>query len=207
MHWRGGLEGARDERRFVEKIHILNELKGISEALAELVERLGEPPGLERAARDPVEDPHVIEPAHVIGMRVRIKNSVDLADSIGKELSAEIGAGIDQEMRLPAHHHDRGAGPPVARLGGITHPPVAAPIRPADQRHARRATRAQHHHPHHAPSPSAASPMRGKRRAMLRRICRASASGATPLISASFCAVWTMKAGSFRLPLSGTGAR
>src|SRR6185437_1950848 len=145
--------------------------------------------GIERdgAAHQLVDRAQIVDAMQMIGMSMREQHRVERRDM------------RVEELRPPLLHHDRAAPAPVARIGRIAGAPVAT-----DARHAPGRPAAQHRYAHETAS---------GRRALLKSrkkfslVAWASASTDTPLSSARSFAVWTMKAGSLRLPRNGTGAR
>src|SRR4051812_7852612 len=156
--------------------------KGIAEAGLQLRQRVCHRIGSQRTIDDAIQDANVVEPGDMVGMRMRIEDSVDTGDPAGQQLSSQIRRGIDQKsLFFFAFDDDRGTRTAIAMLPRIAGTPVACPIRSADQWNAGRSARAQECDPHAA--------LRNKRRkfAVVRS---ASASGAMPLTSASTRAVW-----------------
>ena len=137
---------------------------------------------------------------HVIGMGMRVNERIDAAYFRIQELLSEIRRGIDQNGRAVLLDQDRSPAASVARIIGVAGAPIAT-----NSRHAPGWSAAENGHFHETIAAGRFALL--KRRKKFSLVARPSSSTETPLSSATFAAVWTMKAGSLVLPRKGIGAR
>ena len=80
--------------------------------------------------RDAVQDPHVVDPGDMVGMRVGKQHRIRPRDAVGQKLGSHIRRCIDQKSLITRiFYHDAGPGPPVAWLRRIAGAPIAGAIR------------------------------------------------------------------------------
>ncbi len=189
------------ERRLIEaraRVRI-DRREDVAEALLDLGHGRGICKERDRPPHQPVDGAQIVDTMQVVGMGMGEQHGVERGDAGIEQLLAQIGRGVDEEPRPALLHHHRAAPPAVARVPQIAGAPLAA-----DARHAPGRAAAQHRYAHET---AAGRRALSKSRKKFSLVAWASAATETPLSSASSAAVWTMKAGSLRLPRIGTGAR
>ena len=143
----------------------------------------------------------IIDAMGMIGVVMRKKYCIKMADARRQQLFAQIRPGIDEDVGFGLLDEQRDTPTAVFRIAGVTVAPVPGPFRASNARYAARRSGTEH------------SDLHAGGRALLNRrkkfavVVAESASGASPRRLARQRAVWTTKLGSQVLPRIGTGAR
>ena len=75
-------------------------IEHVAEHVTDVVERLRVAIARHRAALQRIEPPHVVHAEDVIGVTVREKDRVDAREPMGQRLRAEVGPGVDEDVRV-----------------------------------------------------------------------------------------------------------
>lgn len=85
----------------------LNLFENVPEGARDRLERLGRPIDRYRALLTPVVETKIVEPQHVVRVRMGVQDSVHASDPMAKPLLPEVGGGVQKDTRALPLEQDR----------------------------------------------------------------------------------------------------